>query len=166
MCPHCGTEVASVAVICEFCKYPIAGTEREKAIFIGQQTLNISKVSSAAQVISRTQIILYVVVAFKVLSAFLVYTNFKGIPGTTFYIAIYLVIGAILGVFSYLLPKKPTELIIASLAVILGYYLLLYLINPILLYSGILWKFVILMALLYALYTVVESQKIKKKFNL
>lgn len=161
-CPHCGAEVAKVAIICEDCKFPIAGTEKEKAIFIGQQTLNISKVGSAEEVVKRTQIILYIVAAFKVLSAFLVYSNFKSIPDTVFY----LVIAVILIVFGYLLPKKPIVFIIASLAIILGYYLLLYILNPILVYSGIMWKFATVGALLYALYTVVESQKIKKKFNL
>ncbi|MFK7748371.1 MAG: hypothetical protein AB8B65_08280 [Kordia sp.] len=161
-CPHCGVEVAKVAIICEDCKFPIAGTEKEKAIFIGRQTLNISKVASSEEVVTRTQIILYIVAAFKVFSAFLVYSNFKSVSDTIFY----LVIALILGVFAYLLPKKPVVFILASLGVILGYYLLLYLLNPILVYSGILWKFVTIGLLLYALYTVVESNKIKKKYNL
>ncbi|WP_298509877.1 hypothetical protein [uncultured Kordia sp.] len=161
-CPHCGAEVAQVAIICEDCKFPIAGTEKEKAIFIGRQTLNISKVASAEEVVSRTQIILYIVAGFKVLSAFLVYTNFRSTSDTIFY----LVIALILGVFGYLLPKKPIVFILASLAVILGYYLLLYLVNPILVFSGITWKFITVGLLLYALYTVMESNKLKKKYNL
>lgn len=161
-CPHCGAEVAKVAIICEDCKFPIAGTEKEKAIFIGRQTLNISKVVSAEEVVKRTQIILYVVAAFKVLTAVLIYSNFKIIFETVFY----LVIALVIAVFAYLLPKKPIVFILASLAVILGYYLLLFIVNPVMLYNGILWKFAIVGALLYALYTVVESQKIKKEYNL
>ena len=45
-CPHCGAKTSRVAVVCEVCKYPIAGTDKEKAIFIGQQTMNISKQTS------------------------------------------------------------------------------------------------------------------------
>ncbi|AXG68816.1 hypothetical protein KORDIASMS9_01032 [Kordia sp. SMS9] len=161
-CPHCRAETAQVAITCEACKFPIAGTEKEKAIFIGQQTMNISKVVSAGEVVKKTQIILYIVAGFKALSAFLVYYNFNSVIDAVFY----LVIALILAVFSYLLPKKPVVFILSSLAVILGYYLLLFLVNPRLLYSGVLWKFATVMALLYALYTVVESQKLKKKFNL
>lgn len=161
-CPHCGAEVAKVAIICEDCKFPIAGTEKEKAIFIGRQTLNISKVASAEDVVKRTQIILYVVAVFKVITAVLIYSNFKMVFETVFY----LVIALVIGVFAYLLPKKPIVFILTSLAVILGYYLLLFIVNPVMLYNGLLWKFIIVGVLLYTLYTVVESQKIKKKFNL
>ena len=162
ICPSCNEEVSRISVYCENCKFPLSGTDKEKAIFIGQQTLNKSKIDNSESVIKRTQIILYVVVGFQVLNAFLVYYNFESVIDTVFY----LVIGLILGVFAFLLPKKPIVFIISALAVILGYYLLLFLANPFLLYSGILWKCIIVMALLYALYTVVESQKIKKKFNL
>lgn len=162
ICPSCKEEVSQVAVYCENCKFPVSGTDKEKAIFIGQQTLNKSKVVSSEAVISRTQIILYVVAGFQVLNAALVYLNFKSIADVIFYTIIALVIA----VFSYLLPKKPVLFILLSLSLIICYYILLFLINPILLYNGILWKCIIIMVLFYALYTVVESQKLKKKFNL
>ncbi|WP_420571102.1 hypothetical protein [Kordia sp.] len=162
ICPNCKEEVSQVAIYCEYCKFPVSGTDKEKAIFIGQQTLNKSKVVSSEKVISRTQTILYIVAGFKVLNAVLAYLNFKSVIDAVFFV----VIALILAVFSYLLPKKPVLFISLALGVILCYYLLLFLVSPMLLFNGILWKCCILMALFYALYTVVESQKLKKKFNL
>ncbi len=162
ICPNCKQEVSRIAVDCENCKFPLSGTAKEKAIFIGQQTLNKSKIDNSAQVIRRTQIILYVIAGLKVLSGILSYIQYDSV----FDLIFFLVIAAILATFGFLMPKKPVLFIVLSLGVLLLYYTLLFLIDPMLIFRGILWKFAFVGALLYALYTVVESQKLKKKFNL
>ena len=39
-CPNCKEAVSQVEIECENCKFPLAGTEKEKSIFIGKQIAN------------------------------------------------------------------------------------------------------------------------------
>ena len=161
-CSYCKAEVSQVEVFCESCGFPLSGTDKEKAIFIGQQTLRKSKIDNSAKMIGKTRIILYVVAGIQVLNAVLVYVRFSSVIDVIFY----LVIATFLATFGYLSPKKPILFVSLALCVMLGYYLILFLANPMLLYNGIIWKFAIVMALLYTLYDAIESHNLKKKYKL
>lgn len=52
-----------------------------------------------------------------------------------------------------------------ALGVLLVYYVLLYLIDPILVVKGILWKIIFIVTLVYGLTISFEEQKLKKKYN-
>ena len=161
-CSYCKAVISQVEVHCENCGFPLAGTEKEKAIFIGQQTLRKSKVDSSKKMVGKTRIILYIVAGFQLLDAILFYTLYDNFVDAI----LHLIIAAFLATFSYLSPKKPILFISLSLGVMLSYYLLLFLVDPMFLYQGILWKFAIVMALLYTLYDAIESHNIKKKYKL
>ncbi|MBC8757011.1 hypothetical protein H2O64_20230 [Kordia sp. YSTF-M3] len=162
ICSYCKAGVSQVEVHCENCGFPLIGTEKEKAIWIGRQTMRKSKIDNSAKMVGKTRIILYVLAGFQVLNAILVYVKFSSIIDVVFY----LVVAALLATFGYLSPKKPILFVSLALCVMLGYYFLLYLADPILLYSGILWKCAIVMALLYTLYDAIESHNLKKKYKL
>ncbi|GAA0736800.1 MULTISPECIES: hypothetical protein [Flavobacteriaceae] len=160
-CPNCKETVSQIEFECSNCGYPLSGTEKEKAIFIGKQITNKTKIGDAKDSQNRVQKILYIIAAFQFLNAFLVYRKLYSIEDVIFYC----VLGIILIIFGYLCPKKPILFISLSLALILGYYLLLYLNDPMYLYSGILWKIVIVASLLYGLALSFDEQKLKKKYN-
>jgi hypothetical protein len=162
ICPYCKTEVSQVAIHCESCGFPLTGTEKEKAIFIGQQTMRKSKVAGSEKMIYRAQIILYVIAGLQALNGLLAYFSFNSIVD----LILHFIIGSMLAAFSYLSPKKPILFVSLALCVILFYYLLLYLANPMFLFQGIIWKVAIIMALLYTLYNAVEVHNLKKKHNL
>lgn len=162
ICSYCKAEVSKIEVHCESCGFPLAGTEKEKAIWIGRQTMRRSKVAGSKKMIGKTRIILYIVAGFQVLNAILVYTMLNSVADTI----LHLVIAALLVTFSYLSPKKPILFVTLALCVMLGYYFLLYLADPMLLFQGILWKCAIVMALLYTLYDAIESHNLKKKYKL
>lgn len=161
-CVYCKAAVSQVEVLCENCGFPLSGTEKEKAIFIGQQTLRKSKVDSSKKMVGKTRIILYIVAGFQVLDAILFFALHDNLIDAVFH----LIIAIFLATFSYLSPRKPILFVSLALAVILGYYFLLYLVDPMLLFQGIIWKFAIVMALLYTLYDAIESHNLKKKYKL
>lgn len=162
ICSYCKSEVSQVEVHCENCGFPLSGTEKEKAIFIGQQTLRKSKVAGSEKMVGKTRIILYIVAGFQVFNGLLAYFMFNSFID----LFLHFIIGGMLAVFSYLSPKKPILFVSLALCVILFYYLLLYLANPLFLFQGIIWKFAIVMALLYTLYDAIESRNLKKKYKL
>ena len=161
-CSYCHETVSQVEVHCESCGFPLAGTDKEKAIWIGRQTMRKSKVARSEKMIGKTRIILYILAGLQILNAILVYVKFSSVVDVIFY----LVIAALLATFGYLSPKKPILFVSLALCVMLGYYFLLYLADPMLLFQGILWKCAIIMALLYTLYDAVESNNLKKKYKL
>ena len=161
-CSYCHETVSQVEVHCESCGFPLAGTDKEKAIWIGRQTMRKSKVAGSEKMIGKTRIILYILAGLQILNAILVYVKFSSVVDVIFY----LVIAALLATFGYLSPKKPILFVSLALCVMLGYYFLLYLADLMLLFQGILWKCAIIMALLYTLYDAVESNNLKKKYKL
>jgi hypothetical protein len=162
ICSYCKAEVSQVEVNCENCGFPLSGTEKEKAIWIGRQTMRKSKVDSSKKMVGKTRIILYIVAGLQALNGLLAYFMFNSFID----LVLHFIIGGMLAVFSYLSPKKPILFVSLALCVILFYYFLIYLANPMLLYQGIIWKFAIVMALLYTLYDAIESHNLKKKYKL
>lgn len=160
-CPNCKEEVSQLELKCSNCEFPLAGTEKEKAVFIGRQIANKSKLQEAKQSHQKVQRILFIVAGFQFLNAFLVYHNYQAIESTIFYA----VLGILLTVFGFLCPKRPLVFISLALALMLGYYTLLYFTDPMLIHRGILWKLIILGFLVYGLIQAYDEYKLRKRSN-
>lgn len=158
-CPNCKEEVSQIEFECSNCKFPLSGTEKEKSIFIGKQIANKSKISSAKENQGKTRRILFVVAFFQFFNGFISIQRNYPIETITFYF----VLGAILCVFAYFSTKKPLLFLSLSLLVILGYYFILYLSDPELIFRGILWKVVIVSFLIYGIVQSLQEQKLKKE---
>lgn len=158
ICPNCGTEVSQIEIFCDHCKYPLAGTDKEKAIFIGKQISNKSKIGDAKDSQHRVSIILYIVALFMFLNAFLVYKNLHSLVDAI----IYSVLGIILIVIGILAPKKPILFISMALFIMISYYALLFIIDPQYLFQGIVWKIVIISSMIYGLIHAIEARRLKK----
>lgn len=160
-CPNCKEEVSQVEIECTNCSFPLAGTEKEKAIFIGQQIANKSKIGDAQESQSKTQKILYFTGAFQLFNAFRAYNGNLETSDIVFFI----ILGSLFIVFGFLSSKKPILFISLALGLILCYYALLYFINPQLIFQGIVWKIVIIAFLIYGIYSAFEEKRLKKMYN-
>ena len=158
-CPNCKTEISQIQVECDHCGFPLAGTEKEKAIFIGKQISNKSKIGDAKSSQNKVMYILYAVAAFQFFNAFRVYSNNLGLDNIIFFI----ILGVLFIVFGFLSPKRPILYISLALLLLLGYYTLLYISNPMFIMQGIIWKVLVLAVLFYGLALSLEEQKLKKK---
>lgn len=157
-CTNCKASISQIEFECSNCGFPISGTEKEKAVFIGRQIVNKSKIENAKTSQNKVRLILYVIGAFKLLNAFLAYNQGLTLTDCLFYI----VLGLLFIVFGYLSPKKPLIFISLALILLLGYYLLIYLISPEYLFQGIIWKFVSIAFLVYGIINSLEERQLKK----
>ncbi|WP_203257528.1 hypothetical protein [Hyunsoonleella ulvae] len=158
-CPNCNEIISQVEIDCENCGFPLSGTDKEKAIFIGRQISNKSKIGDAKESQEKAQRILYIIAGFQILNAILIYFKTKSVFDTSFYI----ILGLLLGVLGYFSSKKPILFLSLALIVILSYYGLLYFINPELVLRGILWKIIIVSFLVYGIWNSMEANKLKKE---
>ncbi len=158
-CPNCKEEISQIEIECENCKFPLAGTEKEKSIFIGKQIANKSKIGDAKESQGKAERILYIVGAFQLFNAFRAYSAGFTKQDVVFYI----ILGITLIVFGFFSSKKPLLFLTLALLLILGYYVLLYSISPEFLFQGIIWKLVIIGFLGYGIWNTLEAQSLKKK---
>ncbi len=158
-CDNCKVEISPVEIICENCGYPIEGTKKEQAIFIGQQISNKSTLNDAKRFQRRSSYILYVIGGFQIVIAIVNYYTIADI--LSFVITAF--IGLIFILFGFLSSKKPLLFLSLGLTLIVLLYAIDFILDPSSIFQGILWKLVILGTLSYALIVSFEEQKIKRK---
>ncbi|MFT5846217.1 MAG: hypothetical protein ACI902_000258 [Psychroserpens sp.] len=74
----------------------------------------------------------------------------------------YIILGLLFIVFGFLSPKKPLIFISLALILLLAYYTFMLLIDPHLIFQGIVWKLVAIAFLVYGLVNSFEERKLKK----
>ncbi|NER14279.1 hypothetical protein GWK08_12570 [Leptobacterium flavescens] len=158
-CDNCKVEISPVEVNCEHCGYPIAGSEKEKAIFIGQQISNKATIAEAGKYRKRSAYVLYIVGALQLLSGALTYMQI----GDIFVLLITMAIGVTFIAFGYFSSKRPLLFVALGLGLILSLYALDFVFDPASLTKGILWKIAIVGTLVYSLINSYDEQQIRKK---
>lgn len=158
-CPNCKETVSQIEIHCENCNFPLAGTAKEKSIFIGQHIARKSQIGDAKEAKAKAQRILYIVGGLQLFNAILTQINGYAFSDTLFYV----ILGVMLIVFGYFSGKKPLLFLTMGLALIVGYYTFLYVISPEFLFRGILWKIVIIAFLVYGIWNAMEEIELKKK---
>ena len=158
-CPNCDFDVSQIEIECSNCNYPLAGSEKEKAIFIGRQISNKSRIGDAKTAQKKVRAILYIIGGFLLLNACVaLYNDFDLVS-----ILFYFILGFTMLGFGYLSPKKPLIFISLALGLLILYYFILYLLDPMFLFQGILWKFVAVAFLLWGLVQSYSEHQLKKK---
>ena len=124
-CKICKTEINEDLAVCNVCKYPLKGTDKEQAIFVAKQVMQKSDVKESIERLKKSRIILF-----------------------------------ILGAFYIIVPFTPLMSTPSSVTLIFSIVLI---INPLYLWTGILWKMIVLMGLGYGYFSVRKSDKILKE---
>ncbi len=158
-CPNCKESISRIEFECSNCKFPLSGSEKEKAVFIGRQISNRSKIDDAKTSQNKVRIILYIIGGFQLLNALIGILN--GYDASSY--LFFLILGSIFIVFGYLSPKKPLVFISLALILLLGYYAFLYSISPRYLTQGLIWKIVSVSFLAYGLVKSLEERQLKKQ---
>ena len=158
-CPNCKESISKIEFECSNCKYPLSGTDKEKAVFIGRQISNKSKIDDAKTSQNKIRIILYIIGGFQLLNALMAYLNGYDMGSYLFYF----ILGSIFILFGYLSPKKPLVFISLALILLLAYYAFLYSINPRYLTQGLIWKIISVSFLVYGIVKSLEERQLKKQ---
>ncbi|MGB0522663.1 MAG: hypothetical protein ACPGJS_06870 [Flammeovirgaceae bacterium] len=157
-CNNCKREARDEEQICEVCNYPIQGTDKEKAVFIAKQVTQKSDVQEAIQRVKTSRIILFVIGAFYLVMPFISAAN----RSSNFVLGINIFLGLLFLGFGFLSLKKPKIALLIPLILIVMYYLLLLFIDPYYLWTGVLWKVIILVGIGYGYFSVSKADKILK----
>ncbi|MCD4724127.1 MAG: zinc-ribbon domain-containing protein [Bacteroidales bacterium] len=160
ICPTCKTNYEIQPETCTKCGFPFTGTEKEKSIFIGQQILKKGNVSDTKDRIKRARIILWIIGGLNILSPFLIYNNN---PLQGIYIITGIIIGLIFIGFGFFTYKKPLISILIPLILLLLFYIIGAIAEPISLIQGIIWKVIFVSGLIYGLISIIKAEKIRKE---
>jgi hypothetical protein len=158
-CKICKTAINEEQAICNVCKYPLKGTEQEQASYVAKQVMQKSDVEESIERLKKSRNILFAVGAFYIIAPF---TPLMVTP-STFALIFSIVLGIIFVGFGLLTFKKPLLALMIPLSLTVLYYLILLLINPLYLWTGILWKMIVLLGLGYGYFSVRKSNKILKE---
>ena len=159
ICKICKTEVSNEIAICNVCAYPLKGTEQEQASYVAKQVIQKSDVIESIGRLKTSRMILFALGAFYIIAPF---TPLMKAPLSLTSI-LSIVLGLIFVGFGFLTFKNPKLALIIPLSLTVIYYFLLLLINPMYLWTGILWKIIVLMGLGYGYFSIRKSDKILKE---
>ena len=157
-CKNCKTEYKPEQTNCVTCRYPLGGSEDEQAVFVANQVLQKSYVSGSIERLKKARNILFVLGGFHAVFAFVPAFN-PSIIDT----GLNLFFGILFGSFGFLTYRNPKIALLVPLIFMSCYYLILIMFEPLLLFSGIIWKILILTGLGYGYFSVRKSDKILKE---
>jgi hypothetical protein len=158
-CKICKTEVNEETTICNVCRYPLKGTGKEQASYVAKQVMQKSDVEESIGRLKNSRMILFIIGAFNIIVPFTPLIN----TPSSFAIIFSVVLGLVFVGFGFLTFKKPKIALIIPLSMTVLYYLILLIINPLYIWTGILWKMIILMGRGYGYFSVRKSNKILKE---
>jgi hypothetical protein len=159
-CPTCAVQYEHQPEKCDSCGFPFAGTDTDRSRFIAQQILKRGKISDTKDSIKKARTILFVIAGFNIIVPFFRYTNvqFGGIM-----IAITVFIGLIFLLFGLLAKKHPMVSVLVPLVMLVFFYAVEGIVSPGTIFRGLLWKAIFIGGLGYALYNIIEAEKIKRE---
>lgn len=157
-CPSCKSPVFEPDVKCEVCAFPLKGTEKEKAVFIGKKYANKQKKADARQAINRNKAMLFILGGFNIVVPFFKFILARG----NFFDLIWgFIVGGFFIGLGFLAKVQPLVSFILALSFLLFGYLVEFLINPSSIFNGLIIKIVIIGVLVYGIIRAVELQKAK-----
>tara|TARA_A100000171_G_C2139209_1_gene153223 strand:+ start:6522 stop:7028 length:507 start_codon:yes stop_codon:yes gene_type:complete len=161
-CPACKTEVYQQDNLCENCKFPFMGSEKEKSIHIGRFISKKGVVQDSSNATTNVQKILYALSALYVISIVIIFSS----PDSHWLDMVFNAFLAVIFLLSAILVKKaPVFFTAFPLAVLLGVYTLLAVIDPVSLINGVIIKLLIVGSLVYSLYLLYKSKQFKKRYR-
>lgn len=162
-CPACKTETTNNEAFCSTCNFPYTGTDKEKAIHIGQFIKQKGVITDSGSSIERSQKILYIV---SLINLLLIMYNFLWLKFPITLLLPDTIVAIILTFCAYKIHSNPLLFIIIPLTLLIVIYTINYFIDPYLIIRGILFKLIILGSLIYSIYMIYNAKQFKKKFNL
>jgi hypothetical protein len=156
-CPNCYNEFETEPDQCN-CGYPFHGTEIDKYNFmsaIGNKKIAIQLGNESAE---NTRNILFLIGGISLVISFL-FMCFEEFNTNNVITMVYSLILIGLGFYSY---KEPFFALLMGLIVVILGYLMMIILNPLIILSGLLTRVAIIAALVYGLIKIKRSEKIAK----
>ncbi|MEK6154555.1 hypothetical protein WIW50_14895 [Flavobacteriaceae bacterium 3-367] len=161
-CPACKQEYSEIQEICENCKFPFNGTEKEKSLHIGRFINKKGVIVDSSDAIRRSQLILYAIAGINAL--FIIVITLTG-KIQLFDIALNGILALVFLLCGLFIRQRPMLLTLIPLILILGIYALNFLVDPSSIFKGIIVKLIIIGSLIYSLYLIDRAKRFQSKFG-
>jgi len=162
-CPACKKENPEIAIFCETCNYPFEGTEKEKAIHIGQFVTKKGVTVDSEIHINRSRSILLIIA---VINAFAIVMGLSDSEAYSMVDIVFnIVITAVFILCAVTIKKNPFIKILIPFLLLLFINLLNFIVDPNTIAQGIVLKVIYIGSLGYSLYLVKSAENFRKKYN-
>jgi len=164
-CVACNTTHFSGEAVCNFCGYPLKGTEQEQRSRLARRARYAVGLEEKMKRIKQSTYILYGVAALAALYGIMQYASTNE-QERVWVLIINLGLSATYIGLGFLSRNKPRAALIIGFSVFILINLLNLLTEPTTLTRGLMIKVVIALALVKGMKAVIEAQKIRKEFNI
>ncbi len=161
-CPSCKKEYLDKIDTCKNCKFPFNGTEKERAIHIGQFINKKGVLIDSTDSIEKSQKILYAIAGINLI--FLIIGFIKN----SYQLFDLILNGIIVAVFllcAFFIKKSPLILTIIPLILMIGIYTLNFIVEPRSIFNGIVVKLLIVGSLIYSIFLIKSADGFKKTYG-
>ncbi len=162
-CPACKTEIYPQDNLCENCRFPCHGSEKEKSIHIGRFIAKKGIVRDSSDAVGNVKKILFGLAALNVFSVIVMYSS------TTYHWLDLSLNGFLALVFVFcaiFVEKAPLLFTALPLAILLCVYILNAIIDPVSLVNGIIIKVLIVGSLVYSIYLSLKAKRFQKQYKI
>lgn len=154
ICPSCKSTCFELDEKCEICNFPLKGNEKEKAVFIGQKYAKKQKADDGVKAINKNRNLLFAIGGFNIVISPILFLMNRIQIGDGI---LNLIVGLIFIGLGLLAKIQPLVSFILALLLLLGLYLLNYLVDPSTIFNGIILKLIIIGSLIYAIVRAMEK---------
>ncbi|HYG14791.1 MAG TPA: hypothetical protein VEC12_03490 [Bacteroidia bacterium] len=154
-CRCCNTTVTDEEIFCPECKFPLKGTEAEQGKHIGRYIVGITEEKEAQKSINQGRYILFGAAALHVIAG-VVAADKRDDNAIGFVIGV--MMGIILAGLGFWSEKNPYAAFLAALIIFFSINILAFVINPASLFSGFIFKIIIVLFLLFGLQGAVTAK--------
>lgn len=165
-CAYCAHQYQPADAFCNACGYPLQGKPQEQKYFIANRATKEIDLIALNKKIERARESLYwvsVILAFSFAVIYFVGPDQE--DPTIFFLTAVIIIGAFLALGAWS-KQKPAAAIISGLSLFVVLLLLDALVQPSSIFSGLIFKILIIGILVKGIMAIFEVEKIKKELNI
>ncbi len=166
LCACCAHHYEPVDIFCNTCGFPLQGTPQQQDAFIANRVVKEIDLVDLKKKVESARNSLYIITAFLGISGLFGLFFIEDDNNLFYYLISYVIlVGAFLA-FAVWSKTKPTSALISGLSLYVIVQLLSAIADPSSLFSGIIFKVLIIAYLIKGIIAVLEVDKIKKELNI
>lgn len=150
---------------CNSCGYPLQGTPQQQDFFISERTVKEIDLSSMNEAVRKAGNSLFWIAGLTALSFLFILATVAEEDRSSVLIANTFLVVAFLAL-GFLSRSKPTAALISGLSLYLIIHILNAIDNPLTIFSGIIFKVIIIGYLIKGIKAVLDADKLKKELNI
>lgn len=166
LCKACNDTYQITDLYCNGCGFPLAGTDQEQSFYLSERYAKEIDLADLSGNVETARKSLYWIAGFiAVTSAIGYFLAEDSTDQMSILITTIILVSAFTG-FALWGKKRPAAAIISGLALYSLIQILNIAMNPVSIFSGIIWKVLIIVYLIKGLRSVLEVEKLKKELNI